>query len=269
MADDSDFVTLIRKAHPHLQKDDIMTFGLTEKTGIGAIDVEVDDAALEWWFRELPHDISKALRIPYRYVRRSDLGEVHITDHLLIGYEGYGSSGKSMSARRIERTPSSGLQLIRTLSSEMVKTVGKSPRSDYDTATILKKLTYERLTTTDVASKYPISLFASLAIEVVLLVFAVLYIPQSAKILSAISSIMIGSSYAASINVMIPQWTIVGLLFSGVLLVFFVIGGLLWAGFIATQKDETARFLITHIVTSLVSAAVGAVGGFVSHGAMG
>jgi hypothetical protein len=78
----------------------------------------------------------------------------------------------------------------------MVKTVGKSPRSDYETASTLKKLTYERLTTTDVAAKYPISLFASIAVEVALLVFAASYISQS-KIFSTIGSLMIGSSYAA------------------------------------------------------------------------
>jgi hypothetical protein len=68
MAEDSEFVRIIREANPHLAKEDILTFGVPEKT---EINFEVDNTALEWWFKERSYNVTRALRIPYRYVRRS------------------------------------------------------------------------------------------------------------------------------------------------------------------------------------------------------
>jgi hypothetical protein len=234
MSEEEAFGTLIRKLNPHIGTEGSMYFtrmgtevqgAETTPADVSKMEVEVDNSPIEWGFREEPHSIIKALRIRYRYPSLNAQREVlyWVSEHLLVGYEGSDTSGRPRAAR-IGRTRSGDLQLIRSLSNTIAENVGQSARSDYEAATTLRNLTYERLSTADASGKHAAALSSSIGLEIGLLIFIVLNFSQGMRAFSELTNLVIDTAFGETVaTVVIPQWTSVGLLWFGALGVFLVL----------------------------------------------
>jgi hypothetical protein len=78
------------------------------------VHVEEDPWAGEWVFKGQPSEISKAIRVQYRWLKDESQG-IWVTDYLLIGYGGYGEA--PVQERESDRTATRGTVTRRLLSS--------------------------------------------------------------------------------------------------------------------------------------------------------